>query len=346
MFPPAATPSPDADPSTRPQDSVQTPGRAARLRPLAAYDIGTDGGAAALIDPDGTPRPGATYRWLHLDLADPALPDWADAHLPPLARRTLLADRTRPRLDTEDDGMAITLRGINLNAGAAAADMVSLRIWLTATLVVSVRRQRVFALDDVRAQIDAGDAPRSPGHMLARITDNLVHRLEEVASAREDITDTMEEAVYATNPAPIADLAPLRREIIKFRRHVAPLAETLTQISQSPTDLIRKDLRHRLRETASRSRWALDELSEVHDRLTAMSDHLDTVQNARLERNGYRLSIVAAIFLPLGFLTGLFGVNVGGLPGLQDEKGFLVLCLGMLGIGGMTAAVLRWLRWF
>ncbi|SHE44175.1 zinc transporter [Loktanella atrilutea] len=316
------------------------------LVPLSAFDIWTDGTAKPAPDLAACPVDGAAYRWLHFDLSDMALAGWSAQNLPGLARRTLLADKTRPRMDMDDHGMAITLRGINLNAGEETADMVSLRIWLTETLIITVRRQRIFALEDLRDQVMADDAPHSPGHMLARITEGLVERLEGIAFAREDTADDMEDDVYEHDRAPLDDLSPLRREIIKFRRHVAPLAEALTQVAQADTDLIKEDLRHRLRDTASRCRWALEELSEVHDRLTAMADHLDTVQNTRLEKNSYRLSVVAAIFLPLGFLTGLFGVNVGGMPGVQNDHAFAVLCVGMVVIGVVSAAVMRWLRWF
>ena len=316
------------------------------LTPLSAFDIWADGTARAATDLASRPVEGAAYRWLHFDLSDIALPGWSAQNLPGLARRTLLADKTRPRMDIDGHGMAVTLRGINMNAGEETADMVSLRIWMTSDLMITVRRQRIFALEDLRTQVIANDAPHSPGHMLARITEGLVERLENIAFAREDTADDMEDDVYDHDRAPIDDLAPLRREIIKFRRHVAPLAEALTQVAQTDTDLIKNDLRHRLRDTASRCRWALEELSEVHDRLTAMADHLDTVQNARLERNGYRLSIVAAIFLPLGFLTGLFGVNVGGMPGVDGPHAFWWLCIWMAAIGLVSAAIMRWLRWF
>ena len=316
------------------------------LTPLSAFDIWADGTAKPAADLTTRRAEGAAYRWLHFDLSDIALTGWSAQNLPGLARRTLLADKTRPRMDIDEHGMAVTLRGINMNAGEETADMVSLRIWMTADLMITVRRQRIFALEDLRAQVMANDAPHSPGHMLARITEGLVERLEGIAFAREDTADDMEDDVYDHDRAPIDDLAPLRREIIKFRRHVAPLAEALTQVAQADTDLIKDDLRHRLRDTASRCRWALEELSEVHDRLTAMADHLDTVQNARLEKNGYRLSIVAAIFLPLGFLTGLFGVNVGGMPGIDDPHAFWWLCVGMAAIGVASAAIMRWLRWF
>lgn len=316
------------------------------LTPLSAFDIFEDGSAQVAADLDITPAQGAAYRWLHFDLSELALSGWSANHLPAQARRTLLADKTRPRMDMEGEGLAITLRGINLNPGEENADMVSLRIWMTATLMVTVRRQRIFALEDIREQVVANDAPHSPGHMLARITEGLVDRLEDIAFKREDLADDMEDDVYEHDRPPDTDLGPLRREIIKFRRHVAPLAEALTQISQAETAMIKNDLRHRLRDTASRCRWALEELSEVHDRLTAMGDHLYTVQNARLERNGYRLSIVAAIFLPLGFLTGLFGVNVGGMPGINDSHAFALLCLGMVVIGVLSVVVMRLLRWF
>ncbi|MFZ3582547.1 CorA family divalent cation transporter [Loktanella sp. DJP18] len=316
------------------------------LTPLSAFDIWADGTARPASDETVRPATGAAYRWLHFDLSDVGLAGWSTRNLPGLARRTLLADKTRPRMDLDDHGMSITLRGINMNAGEETADMVSLRIWMAHDLIITVRRQRIFALEELRGQVVTGDAPRSPGHMLARITEGLVERLENIAFAREDTADDMEIDVYEHDRAPLDDLAPLRREIIKFRRHVAPLAEALTQVAQSRTDLIKDDLRHRLRDTASRCRWALEELSEVHDRLTAMADHLDAVQNARLEKNGYRLSIVAAIFLPLGFLTGLFGVNVGGMPGVDHPYAFFWLTVGMAAIGVLSAAIMRWLRWF
>lgn len=316
------------------------------LVPLAAFDIWADGTAQVATDLNPRAVNDAAYRWLHFDLSDLSLPSWSTKNLPSLARRTLLADKTRPRMDMDTHGMAITLRGINQNAGEESADMVSLRIWMTTDLIITVRRQRIFALEDLRDQVASNNAPHSPSHMLARITEALVERLENIAFTREDAADDMEDDVYELNLTPLNELAPLRREIIKLRRHVAPLAEALTQVGQSETLLINEDLRHRFRDTASRCRWALEELAEVHDRLTAMADHLDTVQNARLEKNSYRLSVVAAIFLPLGFLSGLFGVNVGGMPGIQSGQAFAILCVGMLVVGVGCAAVMRWLRWF
>ncbi|RYH03471.1 zinc transporter ZntB [Salipiger sp. IMCC34102] len=316
------------------------------LSPLCAFDIHADGTAQPATDLRTAPADGAAYRWLHLDLADPGLAGWTTRNLPPLARRTLLADKTRPRMDMGEGGLSVTLRGVNLNDGEETADMVSLRIWIAEALIVTVRRQRVFAVEELRAQVGADDAPHSPGHMLARITEGLVKRLEQIAFEREDLADDMEDAVYDEDRAPGSDLAPLRREVIKLRRHVAPLSEALMQLAKSDTPLIKPDLRARMRDTASRARWALEELLEVHERLEAMADHLDAIHDARLERNSYRLSVVAAIFLPISFLTGLFGVNVGGMPGIDSPHAFAILCVGMGVVAVASYVVMRLLRWF
>jgi zinc transporter len=59
----------------------------------------------------------------------------------------------------------------------------------------------------------------------------------------------------------------------------------------------------------------------------------------------YTLSIIAAIFLPLGFLTGLFGVNVGGIPGTESSWGFLIVCALMAALGAGQLWLFRKLGW-
>ncbi len=60
----------------------------------------------------------------------------------------------------------------------------------------------------------------------------------------------------------------------------------------------------------------------------------------------YVLSIVAGIFLPLGLLTGLLGINVGGIPGTESKLAFAIVCLILLLIAGIQIWVFRKKRWF
>ncbi len=315
--------------------------------PVCAYDINADGSATAVTDSGAHPvNDGAAYRWLHFDLSAPGLDTWCHENLPPLATRTLLAVKTRPRVDDLDDGLIVTLRGINLNEGAEVEDMVSLRLWVAPRLVVSVRRQRVFAMEDLRGQIDAGNAPVSPAHLIARITESLVDRIERISLDVEDRADQLEDCIYDNGETEANELAPLQRSVIKLRRHVGPMNDTVKALATIDTPLMTKKLRHRLRDTANRATRSVEELHEVADRLSALSEHIDMVNDSRLGRNSYILSVIAAIFLPLGFLTGLFGVNVGGMPGVDSPYGFAILCGVMILVGLAGYLILRLIRWF
>ena len=314
--------------------------------PILAYDIWPDGQATAATDTATKPAVGAALRWIHLDLNTPRIENWCEALLPPLASRTLLAARTRPRVDTHDDGLVVTLRGVNLNEGSEIEDMVSLRVWMTATLVVTVRKMRVFALDDLREQIRAQDAPPTAARMIARITESLVDRIETVSLDIEDRTSDMEDTVYEDGKKETPDLAPLRRSVITLRRHIGPLADALSHLAQIDTPLIEDSFRNRLRHTANRARRSVDEVHEVADRLDALSQHINLHLEARLARNSYVLSVIAAIFLPLGFLTGLFGVNVAGMPGLENPQSFAILCAAMVILGLLLYFLLRLIKWF
>ena len=74
----------------------------------------------------------------------------------------------------------------------------------------------------------------------------------------------------------------------------------------------------------------------------SLASRLAEMTNQRM----YILSIVAAIFLPLSFVTGLLGINVGGIPGSENPHGFWEVNLVLLGVAAAIWAFFRWRRRF
>ncbi|MBO6550915.1 MAG: hypothetical protein JJ964_15025, partial [Rhizobiales bacterium] len=66
----------------------------------------------------------------------------------------------------------------------------------------------------------------------------------------------------------------------------------------------------------------------------------------KLNKNMYLLSIIAAVFLPLGFLTGLLGINVGGIPGAENKDAFLVFCFILCVIVSAQIWFFKKFKWF
>lgn len=318
------------------------------LSPIAAFDIHPGGNARTFSDPWPSPRPPkeALWRWMHLDLADPGLAEWTLTHLPPVPAAALVQPETRPRCTPTDGGLIVNLRGVNLNPGADAEDMVSLRLWVTSALVVSVRMQKVFAIDDLRQAAEAGEAPPNPGAFLAALAEGLTDRLEAVSLAMDDEADTLEEAILEQDDHDAGGrLGALRRKVIRLRRFTGPQREALARLSEAPAKLIDPDALVLLGESANRATRTVEEIDSVSARLQTLHDHLEAARGNIMARNGYVLSVVAAIFLPLGFLTGLFGVNVAGMPGTQWPWAFAALSLVNLVFAIALLAIFRALKW-
>jgi zinc transporter len=324
----------------------------ANLSPIAAFDIRSDGTAVLVVDawPDPAPGKSAAWRWLHCDRTAPGFERWAVEHLPVPVRAGLLQAETRPRCEVMDGGLLLTLRGINLNPGAESEDMVAIRLWATEGLVVTTRFRRIFAVDELRAEITSGAAPPTAAGFVARLAALLTEKIEVVSAEREEATDAIEEVLLDDEPDAIGtgerQISQLARSIIKLRRHIAPQREALSRLAAIESPLIGTAERYEMHELANRGLRLVEELDATRDRLASLRAHVDSLHAGRIGRQGFVLSVVAAIFLPLGFLTGLFGVNVAGMPGTEWPLAFVALTGTTIVLGVALWLVFRWLKWF
>ena len=133
---------------------------------------------------------------------------------------------------------------------------------------------------------------------------------------------------------------------IRLRRYLAPQRDALIALVGTDSELVSPDARARLRELGNLAKLAVEELESMIGRMDAVQDHHATQADQRQNRNGYILSIVAAVFLPLGFITGLFGVNVAGMPGVDTPWAFATLCIGLVVLTVAAIWILRKLKWF
>jgi zinc transporter len=89
----------------------------------------------------------------------------------------------------------------------------------------------------------------------------------------------------------------------------------------------------------------LEDIDLARERLVVMQEEFLAQQAQQQNARMYVLSVVAAVFLPLTFVTGLLGMNVGGLPGLESPNGFVVSVVVMLVSAAGLLAFFRWKRW-
>ena len=319
---------------------------------ICAYELTGDGGGLPL-DAAGVEawRPGGGKLWAHLDAADPAAAAWLreGARLPTFVADGLLATETRPRCDAFEEGVLLILRGVNLNPGAAPEDMISIRLWITEHMVVSTRLRRLLAVEDVREQLAAGAGPVSTGHLAARLAARLTERMGPVIEDMTDSVGELEESLVEAEDRGLAELRPrvvaLRRTAIALRRYIAPQREALDRASHLDLPWIDRAVRGRFRETVDRVTRITESLDEIRERAVLAQEEMTGRLSQRMERTMYALTLVATIVLPLGFITGLLGVNIGGLPGAETDWAFWALCAGSAALVAVEIWLFRRLGW-
>lgn len=315
--------------------------------PICAFSVSPEGVCEHIPSPLGglINPPEVGYIWLHFDLNDTGLEAWIEQVLPQTASRALLQPETRPRCDRLEDGMILTLRGVNLNPGADPNDMVSVRLWVQDGLIISARARRIWAVDAIRQRMEAGAGPENIGAFLAELTYGLTKRIEKVSLDLVESTDAVEDNSLSQAQRVSGELSALRHSIIKIRRFVRPQTEAIADLSRGDTWTFDPHQSDVLKEVANRAVRTMEELDATSDRLQVIQEHLDVLHATTLGRNSYVLSVVAAIFLPLGFLTGLFGINVGGMPGIESRFGFWAVAGGSAFLGLVLYFVFRRLKW-
>lgn len=290
----------------------------------------------------------ATLVWVHLDATDAADASWLheQAALPEVAISALLATETRPRCEAMEDGALLNLRGLGTATAADDPDrLVSIRIWAQGRRVISVSRRPLAATDLVVAQAERGSI-KDPGDLFAAFARAISTQLDPEVAA---LLDALDDSESDLQPRLIYKLrrtiAQIRVQAISFRRFVAPDRDALLALAALPCDWLADDDRLHIREAADRFARMVEELEAGRERAALLHEQLTDMRSEQIESRALLISIVALIFLPLTFVTGLLGMNVAGIPFANERWAFWGVTGFCVLIAAIVLAYFARMRW-
>ncbi len=318
---------------------------------LLSYSLDGLGGGVALHD-------GAISRllkddqlaWAHLNAEHPDTAAWLRrevGYLNDFVVNALLADETRPRILPIGEGVLLILRGVNLNENASPEDMVSIRLWIDPHRIISLQRRKLKAVSDLAANIEAGQGPVDCAGFITMLIGLLFARMAPaVTSLGEEMDDIEEDVLDGSANALREQIVSIRKKAIIFKRYMAPQRDLIINLLKTKIDWFADRNHHHMIEAHDNITRFVEELDSVRERSQVISDEVTNILTERLNKNMYALSVVAAIFLPLGFLTGLLGINIGGIPGAENPQAFVVFCCMLALVVGLQIVIFRKMRWF
>lgn len=282
--------------------------------------------------------------WYHCQREVSGIDQWlAKSGVSQPVIEALLAEDTRPRFELLPEGFMLNLRGVNLNEGAQPEDMVSMRILWFNNSLVTLRGRAFRAIKTVVNKLEQRRGPVTLPTLLVAIAEEISIRIEDTLDDVEQKLELLED----DNSEEARDiLTVLHRRLLRINRFVRPQVGALERFCGEAPDLWQHRDAQRLVNVKDTTQRVLETIDMLLQQISVIRDEIHQVSAERLNNNTYWLSVIAGVFLPLGFLTGLLGMNVGGMPGLEQDWAFWIACGLMTVIAVVEFLLLRRLKFW
>ena len=296
---------------------------------------------------EGAAYKGPGFLWLHLEGRDDHDLSFLKAQddIPDVAAGALIATETRPRCDPIEDGAIVNLRGPGDCDPLDSDRLVSIRLWVTRNRVTSLSRRTLSATALVAAKAEAGKI-RDSGDLVAAFARAISTQLDPEIAALGDRLDDVESDLESSQLYRLRrEITAVRSDAIGFRRFVAPDRDALNTLAALDFDWLAEEDRLHIVEAADRFARMVEELETVRERAALLHEQITDLRAEQVDQRALYISIVAFIFLPLTFITGLLGMNVEGIPYAQANWAFWGVAAFCVAVGIGVFAWFYWRHW-
>lgn len=264
------------------------------------------------------------------DISDPApgLSRWIDVQgqdatrtaelgqrlgIHPLALEDVINLGQRTKSEDFEDSLFIVMNHFSIEdeTGSLAREQISLIIQENTVLSVRELHSELFEpvlkrLRSGRVRIRGG----GPGYLAYTLIDTVVDHLFPVLESIGDrIEDVESSLLEKPTPEILNTLHGLKRELLMLRKSVWPLRDMLSSLQHTDNAIFSEETRVYLRDATDHTIMAVEIVETLREMVSSMMDlYLSSLSN-KMNEIMKVLTIIATIFIPLGFIAGLYGMN-------------------------------------
>jgi magnesium transporter len=306
---------------------------------------------AERVDPSWLTPSSPVVFWV--DLLNPTeddgriLPDVFHFH--PLAVEDAMAATQLPKVESYGDYLYLVLHRIDFHAREHCFRTHDVDFFLGRNYLVTIHSGDSRSIEQVRdiCERNARALGEGAAALLHRIIDAMVDNYRPEIDELSDRVDAIEEDVFQRSSPNLAKrILDFKRDVSSLRRVVQPQRDVMARLARREFAFIDEQTAFGFRDVHDHLVRLTDESMFFSDRITGLLDaHLSQVSNS-LNQVMKVLTVIATIFMPLTFVTGLYGMNVD-LPhfGLGGTEMFWILMAVMIGIVAAMIAYFRRKGW-
>lgn len=286
--------------------------------------------------------------WLHFNLSDSRAREWirTRSDLPERARDLLLDQDPRIHLELHGSALGAVLGDLYYDFDGDPERLGTLRLYLDQRVLLTGRTHPLKSVDIMRRELARGalDIENTTLSAFERLLDRIADTFGDVASDLAGQVDEAEDRILdGRHRQESSRLGNLRRLVARLRRHVGANRATLHALPPVLPQLYDARAREALKGVTERLEAVLQDLELEQERARLLQEEIATRLNEATNRNLVVLSIATTTLFPITLITGIFGMNVLGLPFSHHPQGFwfvmIVIACAVLGVLGVLRRI-------
>lgn len=295
-----------------------------------------------------------TDTWIWLDIHDEAADIEAsilqdDFAVHPLAIQDAQRSRHPPKIESFAESTFILLKGLSGNAGELRFATYQMAMFVGERFLVTRRSGPspfTDALYEQAAQPDGAGLADSPSAVALRLCRRMVDAYLAILLSLEPRLEALEvEIMENPDDSILAELLAYKTELKKFRRVFLYHQQVFGVLKSGVYPAIEAEREHEIIDVYEQQERASSLAVLYYEMASDLADGYISVASHRLNQIMKILTVVMAIFVPLSFLAGIYGMNFENMPELHSRSGYFVLLGIMFTIVVVLLTVFRKKKW-
>lgn len=283
-----------------------------------------------------------SWIWLHFDLSDEHAAQFL-ANLPCIPREALdvlTGTDDRPRMDHIADEHGSVIAGVAMDFERAEGipdvrKLIAWRFCMMPHAFISARRQPLLTMQQMNVNVIGGSRYNSVLHLFDAMLRSYISALSQVSHSLAEQLDTVEDAMLeAREIGDFEVLSAVRRSATRLSRQTLPLREMMTHLLAERPTWFTEEAADDCLHVSQRLISVAADLVALQERARALVDEISSRQTEQTNKRLMLLTVLSAVLLPPSLITGIFGMNVEGMPWKDNAMGFIYT------MGLMTISIL------